>query len=56
MDRPGCRPLPLADGSVNQGDRQQTAGTYRGIVAAPPGGQTFQSAWIMANAAVIANR
>lgn len=28
--------LPLADGAIDQGDRQQTAHTYRGILAGAP--------------------
>lgn len=28
--------LPLADGAIDQGDRQQTAWTYRGIAAETP--------------------
>lgn len=45
--------LPLPDGAINQGDRQQAATEYRGILAAPlvvvpnpgPHARTGESGW-----------
>lgn len=38
LDLPFGRILPTPNGSVSQGDRQQLAGKYSGILAEPPGG------------------
>lgn len=38
LDLPFGRVLPTPNGSISQGDRQQLAGKYSGILAEPPGG------------------
>lgn len=41
FSRPSGLVMPNPDGGLDQGDRQQTAFTYRGIAAAAPGGTTI---------------